>query len=310
MAKPNSSNRQISLVFFGAGPVASESLEFLIQTFQVEAVITKPRSKGNTAPVIDLANMHNLPIFTPLNRLELSEIIKNNRFSSQIGLVIDFGIIISSDVIDSFSLGIINSHFSLLPEWRGADPITFSLLSGQARTGVSLMQIVEALDEGPLIAQGELNILPTHTNQSLTKDLIDLSNTLLAHYLPMYVSGEISPGPQDLIAKSTSREVSYSRKLSKNDGLLDWNKDAETLEREIRAYQGWPQSRCKLGRVDLIITEASVVDKKLKPGEYQVDNKQLIIGCKSKSLQIKRLKPIGKNEMDISSFLAGYLDKL
>lgn len=301
---------QLPLVFMGAGPVASKSLEFILKTFRVEAVITKPRSKGNNAPVLELANKHNLPVFTPTNRLELSEVFNNNQFLSQVGLVIDFGIIISPTVINSFSLGIINSHFSLLPEWRGADPITFSLLSGQAKTGVSLMKIVEALDEGPLIAQGELQILPKHTINTLTKDLIDLSNTLIAHYLPKYIHGEISPAEQDLIAKSTKRKVSYSRKLSKNDGLIDWNKDANQLEREIRAYLGWPQSRCKLGNVDLIITEASVIDKTLKPGEYRIDNKQLIVGCGEKSLLISRIKPIGKNEMDTKSFLAGYLDRL
>lgn len=299
-----------SIVFFGAGPVAAKSLELLLPNFRVEAVITKPKAKRNSAPVIELAEPHKLPTFTVLNRIELSELLKNSSFSSQIGLVIDFGVIISKDVIESFKKGIVNSHFSLLPEWRGADPITFALLSGQSETGVSLMSIDEKLDEGPVIVQKSLQISDQHTNQSLTADLIDLSNKLLAEYLPQYLDGRVSHIPQDILRQQNHLKISYSRKLSKEDGLINWNLSASQIERQIRAFLGWPQSRCKLNNLELIITKARVSTQKIKPGEYVIENSSLIVGCKDGSLAIEQLKPIGKTEMNIKAFLAGYRDRL
>lgn len=105
----------------------------------LEAIITKPRAEGfrGDVPVIALAESWHVPYFTPKNKTELSELFAKQRFTSPLGLVVDYGIIINQDVIDAFEKGILNSHFSLLPEWRGADPITFSLLSGQPATGVS-----------------------------------------------------------------------------------------------------------------------------------------------------------------------------
>src|SRR5205807_1457352 len=98
---------------------------------------------------------------------ELSEVFKKHEFESILGLVVDYGLIISQDVIDNFGLGIVNSHFSLLPQWRGADPITFAILSGQTETGVSLMLINAKMDEGPLLAQEKLPIGKQATTSQL-----------------------------------------------------------------------------------------------------------------------------------------------
>src|SRR5882672_4684555 len=95
----------------------------------------------------------NVPVVTASNKTELDSLLGQLHFTSRLGVLIDFGVIVSQKAIDHFDLGIINSHFSILPEWRGADPITFSILSGQEETGVSLMLLVRAMDEGPLLAQ-------------------------------------------------------------------------------------------------------------------------------------------------------------
>src|SRR6266567_5455079 len=145
-----------TIVFFGSGPVAAATLEGLLAAgLQFEAIITKPRAPGHhgDVPVLELAQKQGLPFFTPQRKDELTELFRNHSFASPIGLVVDYGIIIAKEVIDAFPKGIVNSHFSLLPEWRGADPITFSVLSGQRKTGVSLMLINEKLDEGMLLAQ-------------------------------------------------------------------------------------------------------------------------------------------------------------
>jgi methionyl-tRNA formyltransferase len=230
-----------------------------------------------------------------------------------LGIVIDYGFIINQDVIDYFPLGIVNSHFSLLPEWRGADPITFAILSGQETTGVSLMCITAGMDEGPVFAQAEHQIGSHDTTPSLTSDLIELSDAMLKDFLPLYFEGGIEPRPQEEIASMMNRSItpSYSRKLTKDDGIIDWNKPAEQIEREIRAFIDWPKSRTKLAGKDVIITKAYAVPSTApdaKPGDVDVvkEAKMLSVATSNGSLWIEQLKPAGKKEMPISAFLAGY----
>lgn len=244
-------------VFFGSGPVAAATLEGLLNAgFTFEAIITKPRAEGHrgSVPVLELAQAKDLQVFTPTNKSELSELFKTRTFSSPVGLVVDYGIIIAKDVIESFPKGIVNSHFSLLPAWRGADPITFSILSGQPETGVSLMVINEKLDEGNLLSQEHVALAPTTTTPELTTKLITTSNFMIARDLPRYVSGDIKPYPQP-----SDTEPTYSRKLTKQDGFLSPEKSAQVLEREVRAFRGWPKSKVMLlGQNQVVVTEARV----------------------------------------------------
>jgi methionyl-tRNA formyltransferase len=292
------------IVFFGSGPVAAESLRLLQENFVIEAVVTKPRPPHHRGdvPVLALAEKLGLPTRTVSNRTELDDLIAAKPFESRVAVLIDFGIIVSQKVIDYFPLGIINSHFSLLPELRGADPITFAVLSGQEQTGVSLMLLVEAMDEGPLLAFGVHDLAPDTTTPELTDYLIKLSYGLLCDVVPGYLTGEIKPMPQD----RTGREVSYSRRLVKEDGIIDWQKPAAVIEREIRAFTGWPQSRTRLGTLDVIITKAHVIDAKGTPAKAAVVNKQPVIYCGEQALAIDRIKPAGKKEMTGEAFLAGY----
>jgi len=291
------------VVFFGSGPVAAESLALLAKDFSIEAVITKPRPahhKGDV-PVIRVAEKLGLPIFTVTNRRTLDELIETHAFQSTLGILIDFGIIVSQKAIDAFELGIVNSHFSLLPEWRGADPITFSILSGQKITGVSLMLLVPAMDEGPLLGYGVYDLPATITTPELTHDLIQLSDALLKQVVPEYLEGKIVPQSQ-----TEKIEPTYSRKLSKEDGIIVWNKAAEQLEREIRAFAEWPKSRTSIAGKDIVITKAHVVDLSGKAGTFIAQDKQLIGYCGEKALVIDMLKPAGKQEMTSQAFLAGH----
>jgi len=297
-----------TILFFGSGPVAARSLELLAKNFEIEAVVTKPKPAGHHGdfPVISLAEKLGLKTFTVLNKQELSALFASKPVKSQLGVVIDFGIIIAQDVIDYFPLGIVNSHFSLLPQWRGADPISFAILSGQPKTGVSLMVIDAGLDTGKLITQKVLPISPTDTTPSLTDKLIILSNNLLADYLPRYISGEIKPH-----AQPHPTRASHSRKLTKEDGLIEWSKPAEQLEREIRAFIDWPKSYTRLGGKEVIITGARAESREQradgeKLGEVIVEDKQLLVQTGDGLLVIEKLKPAGKAEMSAQAFLAGY----
>lgn len=290
------------IVFFGSGPVAAKSLQLLSDDFQIEAVVTKPRPphhKGDV-PVLGIAEKLKLPIFTTQNKTELDALIAKKPFKADVGVLVDFGIIVSQKVIDYFPLGIVNSHFSLLPAWRGADPITFAVLSGEKQTGISLMLLVEAMDEGPLLAQAPYGMLPDITTPELTEELIELSYEALREVLPKYIQGELQPVPQP------TTEPTYSRRLSKEDSNLDWKKPAEVLEREIRAFAGWPKSRATFINLEVVITKAHVIDAEGTPGKTAIIDKQPVVFCGRGALVIDRLKPANKQEMTGQAFLAGY----
>jgi methionyl-tRNA formyltransferase len=125
-----------SVVFMGNGPVAAKSLELLKEWANIEFVITKrrPQHHKDPAPVEEYCKSHNLPYFYANNKQELQNIVESSSPSSKVAVVVDYGVIINKETINFFNKGIINSHFSLLPAWRGADPITFSILSGQKNT--------------------------------------------------------------------------------------------------------------------------------------------------------------------------------
>ncbi len=290
------------LVFFGTGPVSLASLKSLAENFEIEAVITKPDPKRSKDPrlVADFAETNGLPLHQPANKDELHEVVKNANFTSRYGVIVDHGMIITKATIELFELGIINSHFSLLPEWRGADPITFSLLSGQETTGVSLMLIVPALDEGDLLLQRKYQITPDETIDSLTTNLVELSNDMLLEALPVYEQGLIHPYKQD-----ESKHASYSRKLTKSDGEIDWNKSAEQLEREVRAFLGWPGSKTEIAGKRVAVTSAEVSEIEGEVGRISEHEKKILVHCGQGSLLINSLKPDGKGEMESQAFLAG-----
>ncbi len=287
-----------SIVFFGSGSVAAKSLTKLQSDFEIEAIITKPSTEHEMSQCVP-----GTPIFSATNRKSLDQLFTKHKFTSEVALLIDFGIIVSDTIIKSFPKGILNSHFSILPELRGADPITFAILSGKKTTGVSVMQLVVAMDEGDLLGFKELEIKNNETEPTLTSKLIELSDSLLKQLIPGYLSGSLKPKPQS----TTGRKVSYSRKLAKQDGVLDFTKSAMQLEREIRAFITWPKSRTEIAGKDVIVLKASVDQStNFIPGETsETNDKKICIGTKSGGLIIEVLKPAGKSSMSSSAFLAG-----
>lgn len=297
------------VVFFGSGPVSAKSLELLQKSFYIEAVVTKPTTHDQMSVVSGDSS-----IYAVSNRKELDALIESKPFSSQVAILVDFGIIVSQKVIDSFPKGIINSHFSLLPQLRGADPISFAILEGLGKTGVSLMLLVEAMDEGPVIACGVYDLKGNETTPELTDRLILLSDALLKAELPKYISGETKCVDQSKIPElipGHPHQPSYSRKLTKDDGTLDFTKPAERLEREIRAFIDWPKSRTTIAGKDVIITQAYTmpsIGAEQAPGDLTVvkESSQLGIATSDGTLWIEKLKPAGKREMSAGEFIRGY----
>lgn len=283
------------IVFFGSGPVAARCLELLIPKFEIETVITKPRPPHHKydVPVLSMSERYDLPVLLANDRKELNALVASHKFESQIAILIDFGIIVSRQVIDAFPLGIVNSHFSLLPLWRGADPITFSVLNGDEKTGVSLMLIDEGMDTGKLLTSRSLHLDKEETSITLTDRLIELSDQLIAEYVPRYIAADLKPKNQP-----HPDRVTYSRKLTKEDGQIDWSEPADVIERKIRAFQPWPKCHGQIGSWSLIITKAHVGDTKHTP---------LDVTCGGDSILCidEVIAPSGK-KMPADAFLRGY----
>ncbi|HEX5798000.1 MAG TPA: methionyl-tRNA formyltransferase [Candidatus Saccharimonadales bacterium] len=218
-----------------------------------------------------------------------------------IGVLVAYGLIIPKEIINIPDFGIINIHPSLLPEGRGPSPIEEVILSGSKQTGVSIMSLVEKMDEGPVLVQQKVKLAGNEHKQELADSLLDLGSQLLIKCLSDIFSGNANPVPQ------SKTDVTYTHKIQKSDGIIDWKKTAAEVEREIRAYAGWPRSRAKINNVDCIVIDADITDNESKPGHLKVDKNHLSVGCATGSLSIKKLQPAGKRPMSANEFIRGYI---
>ncbi len=301
------------IVFFGnerlATGVTTECLvlKALIEAgHEVVAVVTNYEAassrKARELEIQSVAEAHNIPVLFPAKLTEIADDLR--AMNADIGVLVAFGQIVPESVIDIFPHGIINLHPSLLPLHRGPTPIESVILDGAETTGVSIMQLAKAMDAGDVFAQSVIDLKGTETKQALADQALEIGARMTVELLPDILDGLVAALPQDHTL------ATYDQKITKQAGELDFNKSAERLEREIRAYAEWPKSRTKIGNIDVIITAAHAVPTNHSdiPGELEIDRDIPVImidtadGC----LCIDRLKPAGKNEMDVSSFLAGY----
>ncbi len=279
------------LFFFGTADFSAPALEALIDAgFNIVAVITKPDKPGGRGQqlivpaVKKIAEAHGIKVFQPLKFKEIREELE--ALKPDAGVVVAYGKIIPQSVIDLFSKGLINTHASLLPKYRGPAPIEAAILNGDKETGITLMQIDAGMDTGPTYVAESINIEGA-TRLELYEKLSKLGSEMLVKHLPDILSGKLKPKAQD------ESQASVIPMISKEDGQIDWNKPAVEIERQVRAYLGWPGSKTELGGIEVTVTAAHI-------GEPEP--KDLAKG----SLIIDRLKPAGKKEMTGKEFLAGH----
>lgn len=299
------------IIFFGTEEFSAASLSALLAAgFPIVAVVTKPDSKKGRGqklvpPTVKaIAQQHGIPVWQPT---KLSDIVDDIRALQPVaGVLVSFGKIIPSSIIELFTPGIINVHPSHLPHYRGPSPIESAILGGDSETGVSIMQLSARMDAGPVYHFVPYPLTGNETQPELYDTLAHLGADTLVQALPGILDGSLQPTPQDDTA------ATYCQLIQKSDGILDWHKPAQQLEREIRAYQGWPGSRTTIGDVEVIITGAHVVPSGGNPGKVTIDDggNTLTIATEDGRLSIDRLKPVGKKEMPIQAFLAGYKDRL
>ncbi|OGZ34505.1 MAG: methionyl-tRNA formyltransferase, partial [Candidatus Portnoybacteria bacterium RBG_13_41_18] len=241
---------KINVVFFGTPEFAVPILKELINSdFKPSAVITsgdKPVGRNQEIthpPVKILAQKYEIPVFQPTTKEELVK--KVTELKPDLIIVTAFGTILPKAIIDLPKYGSINVHPSLLPKHRGPSPIQFSILNGDQTTGVSIMLMNEKIDEGPILTQEKINIEKDDTSQILQNKLSVLGGRLLIKTLSYWIilkemprSAQylIYPQPQD------NSKATYTKILTKSDGKIFWNKTAQELERQIRAFYPWPGS--------------------------------------------------------------------
>ena len=298
-------NNRTSLVFFGTGQTSLEALQCLEESFEIELIVTKPPAKNSAGKefknqVQEYAEKNDIKVATPADKSELVISLAKQSIRSTLGVVLDYGMIIPKEVIDMFSSGILNSHFSLLPKYRGADPIRSAILNGDEISGVTIIRITPGLDDGPILTWAE-HVVGNSNAIELREKLSALNCALLPETIKIYLSNELEPVEQD------ESQSSHTSKLTKEDGHLDPNKDPKQLEREIRAYVGWPKSYFEWENNTYIIHKAKVSTTKINAGELHVSDKKLYFGCKVGSLEILEIQPANKPKMSAEAFINGYL---
>ncbi|HEY5152895.1 MAG TPA: methionyl-tRNA formyltransferase, partial [Candidatus Saccharimonadales bacterium] len=245
-----------------------------------------------------IAGQYDIPLLAPADLVEAGNQLST--FGAEAAVLIAYGKIVPAAVLDMFPRGIINVHPSLLPLHRGPTPIENAILQADKQTGVSLMRLVPQMDAGPVYARQSLPLDGTETKQGLADHLSAIGVDMVLEHLPNVLDGSARPQPQDETA------ATYDHLIAKTDGRLNWTKPAARLEREIRAYAGWPRSRAKLGSTDVIITGCHVENGHGQPGSPLLGSDHLAICCGQDVLAIDSLIPAGKKEMSGKAFLAGY----
>jgi methionyl-tRNA formyltransferase len=246
----------LRIVFLGTSAFALPALERLAESdFEVVGVYTQPdrpagRGRRDTpSPVKEMALRLALPVFQPpkLSVAESLDTLKS--LKPDVFVAAAYGQILRQPVLDIPPLGVLNIHPSLLPKYRGAAPVAAAILNGDSETGVTIMRMVLALDEGPVLNQRRIAVEPTDTTGTLTQRLAEEGADLLMKTLPPYVEGALEPEPQD------ASLASYVSMVKKEAGLIDWTMPAERIWRQIRAYNPWPMAHTYLDGTGLQIHE-------------------------------------------------------
>lgn len=314
----NKTKNKIKAVFIGTPDFAVPSLKALVDDgqFDVIAVVTQPDKKVGrkqiiTPPPVKVeAKNHGIPIFQPDKILNIKDEILD--LKPDLIIVIAYAQIIPEDILNIPKYGVVNVHGSLLPKYRGASCIQAALLNGDKKTGVTIMKMDKGLDTGPILAQDEIVISEKDTFGSLYVKLSELGAKILTSSLIKYVVGEIKPVAQN------NDKASYVGLLKKQDGEIDWKKDADEIERHVRAMFPWPGAFTFLGnkeqeiknkKLSLKIKEVqhqSLNINEYKIGEIFLHNNELAVQCGKNSLIIKKLQLEGKKEVNADEFKLGY----
>lgn len=289
--------------------------KLLPEGYEIATVITridKPSGRGRDivySPVKQIALEHGLPVWQPGSLKKQTTIEALAAYKADLYIVAAFGQILPQAVLDLPRYGTLNIHASLLPRYRGADPIAETILQGDAEAGVTIMQLDAGVDTGPMVLQRAIPIADDETTGSLTRKLADLGAQALLEALPLWIAGKIIPEPQD------ETHATHTHMLRKEDGHMQWEKPAAVLARQVRAYIPWPGSHTYWNGKLLKIISASSLQVEVdtennKPGivtrRHDAGHEVLAVVTGSGLLLVRQLQLEGKKAMSAEEFLRGY----
>jgi methionyl-tRNA formyltransferase len=299
----------MKIIFAGTPEFAAQALTALLTdtTHEIGLVLTQPdRPAGRgmkltPSPVKQVAQAYRLPVYQPqtLKTAEAAQTLVD--LQADMMIVAAYGLILPQRILDIPRYGCLNIHASLLPRWRGAAPIQRAILAGDKETGITIMQMDAGLDTGDMLLAQVVPIKPHDTAASLHDTLAlcgaqAIINTL--QNFPHYYAAR-QPQPQT--------GVTYAEKLTKEEAHLNWSLPAQTLERQIRAFNPFPGAYALYEGQILKLWQASLVRQSGQPGEIlSVDKQGITIACQQEALCIKRLQRAGSKQMEAADFLAGF----
>jgi methionyl-tRNA formyltransferase len=231
----------MKIIFAGTPAFATVALKALTQSSHaIVAVYTqpdKPAGRGlklTASSVKELAMSLSLPIYQPASLKEEEAQKKIASLGADVIVVAAYGLLLPSAVLRIPRFGCINIHPSLLPRWRGAAPIQRTIYAGDERTGVTIMQMEEGLDTGPILSQVSCDVSRLETSNTLHDKLAELGACALVETLHLLEQGNIVAKPQD------NSQATYANKISKEEALIDWMQSAKEIEQTVRAFNPWP----------------------------------------------------------------------
>ena len=301
----------MKVVYMGTPDFAVPPLRALVKAgYEVVGVVTqpdKPKGRSKTLlppPVKEEALKYNIPVYQPLKvrEPEFMETLKN--LAPDVIVVAAFGQIIPKAILDLPEFGCLNIHASLLPKYRGAAPIQQAVINGDKEAGVTIMKMGTGLDTGDMISRASVLLAEDETGGSLFDRLSELGAELLVKTLPSVFDGTAVYEPQP-----EESPTPYVGMITKQMGLLDFQKDAETLERLIRGLNPWPSAYTYLNGKTLKIWKAAVEKSGSEPENpgtiIKADKDGIHVVCGQDILILQEVQLEGKKRMDAAAFLRG-----
>ena len=307
----------MKIIFAGTPEFAVPALATLIEAgHEIVMVLTQPdRPAGRgmqlkASHVKQLALQHNLAVFQPVSLKPVQGGMQDVQaqiaaVNADVMIVAAYGLIIPTAVLNMFTKGCYNIHASLLPRWRGAAPIHRALLAGDAETGVTIMEVVPALDAGAMVSKGVVPILDTDTAQTLHDSLSKIGADLMVQAMAALAkSGSLTSVLQD------ESLVTYAHKLEKSESAIDWHKSAAEISRRVRAFNPFPVASAQFRGETCRIWFATATNGKANAGEVVGLEGALLLGCGEGLLQITELQMPGGKRQTAQQFVQGQHIKL
>jgi methionyl-tRNA formyltransferase len=306
---------EVRVVFMGTAELACASLRALCRDggVQVAGVVTQPdKPKGRDlklqlTPVKAAALEQGLPVFQPPKARAPEFVDTLRELAPELIVVVAYGQILPESILSIPRFGCVNVHTSLLPKYRGVAPIQWAVLNDESETGVTIMKMDAGLDTGDILTEARTPISDTDNAQTLHDRLAKLGADLLVRTIPEYVGGRIAPRAQP------SEGVSYARKITKEDGRIDWTRPAREIWNRVRAFTPWPGAFTHAtveGAPKLLkIWNATVQEHAWKtPGEILETGKLgIVVSCGEHALRVLELQLEGGKRLTAQQFLAGHV---